>query len=87
MATPGFRELRVRFGSGINQCYCCARTGGGVSKPSFFLRKPKPRTLSRGEPLLSPLYIIDWVAVKVLKLTYYIGETLFFYIYHYGNLI
>ena len=30
----------------------------------------------------------DWVAAKELKLSYYIGETLFFTIYtHYGNLI
>ena len=30
----------------------------------------------------------DWVAVKELKLSYYIGETLLFAIYtHYGNLI
>ena len=29
-----------------------------------------------------------WVAVKELKLSYYIGETLLFTIYtHYGNLI
>ena len=29
-----------------------------------------------------------WVAVKELKLSYYIGETLLFAIYtHYGNLI
>ena len=31
---------------------------------------------------------LDWVAVKELKLSYYIGETLLFTIYtHYGNLI
>ena len=31
---------------------------------------------------------INWVAVKELKLSYYIGETLLFTIYtHYGNLI
>ena len=30
----------------------------------------------------------NWVAVKELKLSYYIGETLLFTIYtHYGNLI
>ena len=30
----------------------------------------------------------DWVAVKELQLSYYIGETLLFTIYtHYGNLI
>ena len=30
----------------------------------------------------------SWVAVKELKLSYYIGETLLFTIYtHYGNLI
>ena len=30
----------------------------------------------------------DWVAVKELKLSYYIGETLLFTIYtYYGNLI
>ena len=34
---------------------------------------------------LRPLF---WVAVKELKLSYYIGETLLFTIYtHYGNLI
>ena len=34
------------------------------------------------------LYGIYWVAVKELKLSYYIGETLLFTIYtHYGNLI
>ena len=32
--------------------------------------------------------VVDWVAVKELKLSYYIGETLLFTIYtHYGNLI
>ena len=32
--------------------------------------------------------ILDWVAVKDLILSYYIGETLLFTIYtHYGNLI
>ena len=31
---------------------------------------------------------LNWVAVKELKLSYYIGETLLFTIYtHYGNLI
>ena len=31
---------------------------------------------------------LDWLAVKELKLSYYIGETLLFTIYtHYGNLI
>ena len=31
---------------------------------------------------------VNWVAVKELKLSYYIGETLLFTIYtHYGNLI
>ena len=31
---------------------------------------------------------IIWVAVKELKISYYIGETLLFAIYtHYGNLI
>ena len=31
---------------------------------------------------------LSWVAVKELKLSYYIGETLLFSIYtHYGNLI
>ena len=29
---------------------------------------------------------LDWVAVKELKLSYYVGETLLFTIYtHYGN--
>ena len=33
-------------------------------------------------------YSAGWVAVKELKLSYYIGETLLFTIYtHYGNLI
>ena len=35
-------------------------------------------------------HAIVWVAVKELKFSYYIGETLFFYIYiytNYGNLI
>ena len=32
--------------------------------------------------------VMDWVAVKELKLSYYIGGTLLFTIYtHYGNLI
>ena len=32
--------------------------------------------------------LLFWVAVKELKLSYYIGETLLFTIYtHYGNLI
>ena len=32
--------------------------------------------------------LFSWVAVKELKLSYYIGETLFFTIFtHYGNLI
>ena len=31
---------------------------------------------------------VDWVAVKELRLSYYMGETLLFTIYtHYGNLI
>ena len=38
---------------------------------------------------LDPLRgLYDWVAVKELKLSYYIGETLLFTIYtHYGNLM
>ena len=33
-------------------------------------------------------HVVFWVAVKELKLSYYIGETLLFTIYtHYGNLI
>ena len=38
----------------------------------------------------SPLFSgsVDWVAIKGLKLSYYIGETLLFTTYtHYGNLI
>ena len=34
------------------------------------------------------LSVFSWVAVKELKLSYYIGETLLFTIHtHYGNLI
>ena len=36
----------------------------------------------------APRRSFNWVAVKELKLSYYIGETLLFSIYtHYGNLI
>ena len=37
---------------------------------------------------MTPKDIVVWVAVKELKLSYHIGETLLFTIYtHYGNLI
>ena len=40
------------------------------------------------EPVSLPSQGLVWVAVKELKLSYYIGETLLFSIYtHYGNLI
>ena len=38
--------------------------------------------------MASQMFLCYWVAVKELKLSYYIGETLLFTMYtHYGNLI
>ena len=43
---------------------------------------------SKGELLDDQQTVGDWVAVKELNASYYIGETLLFTIYtHYGNLI
>ena len=45
-------------------------------------------TLCEARSLSGKGFRIYWVAVKELKLSYYIGETLLFTIYtHYGNLI
>ena len=42
----------------------------------------------RATHILTHPFTNNWVAVKELKLSYYIGETLLFTIYtHYGNLI
>ena len=42
----------------------------------------------RNSPAFVRAATLYWVAVKELKLSYYIGETLLFTIYtHYGNLI
>ena len=45
------------------------------------------RLEQRAEDLIRIMLATTWVAVKELKLSYYIGETLLFTIYtHYGNL-
>ena len=49
----------------------------------FGTAQPDPASLCRTQADAN-----DWVAVKELKLSYYIGETLLFTMYtHYGNLI
>ena len=55
-------------------------------------RVPRIRTIIFGVYIGVPLFwettMYDWVAVKELKLSYYIGETLLLTIYtHYGNFI
>ena len=60
---------------------------------SSFTDWQKKRTLPviaafEGSLHTSRILTLNWVAVKELKLSYYIGETLLFTIYsHYGNLI
>ena len=53
--------------------------------PGRAFRSLMPKVLSA---FIAICRLRDWVAVKELKLSYYIGETLLFTIYtHYGNLI
>ena len=56
--------------------------GGSGRRQQLYAQRSE---LGFGLRNLSP---IAWVAVKELKLSYHIGETLLFIIYtHYGNLI
>ena len=58
----------------------------GCSSVCPFIRAGESRFRSTASFVCS--MAINWVAVKELRISYYIGETLLFTIYtHYGNLI
>ena len=60
----------------VQPCFCNPRHSEAIS----------PSSAESGNKVFKTC--LHWVAVKELKLNYYIGETLLFTIYtHYGNLI
>ena len=73
-----FRKCQAAFSGGGLMLW----TGGKVAVPMVFEHcsvSDKHRALAGSAGI--------WIAVKELKLSYYIGETLLFTIYtHYGNL-
>ena len=57
------------------------------AQASFTLQIPKAERIGERSQI-EKLSFLNWVVVKELNLSYYIGETLLFTIYtHYGNLI
>ena len=85
----GVREYREMV---VSLDYC-SQNGGNLCRAPYYNGNPNigPRTignLDQSPYVHCSLNFLNWVAVKELKLSYYIGETLFFTICtHYDNLI
>ena len=73
------QAFTVRFEVDKSDCMCAADLCSCYSDPVMASGQDPARLKKRSR---------NWAAVKELKLSYYIGETLLFTIYtHYGNLI